>query len=588
MKKSIFILVLIFSCSGHSFERAWKSMLHYSPEGVSRIEKGANFFIHPKGFQNSRLELEATLSAFKDPKKFIKKYKTHPICAFPMRFDFLQSEFNLNIKEVNCNSLKKWMNTLGGDRVSVVLASKFISNPASVMGHSFIKIIDDESEDYINTALSYAADIPEDTGAWGYASKGLFGGFSGIFTTNRYYEKVHEYNNIERRDIWEYEINLSKKEVDLFIKHIWELKNQASIDYFFFDENCSYLILSIIEAVKGEVDLLSSFSTYVIPHETIKRLKEKNLIRKEIYRPSIRRRLLQGYKKLGEKEKKEVMQSLEDKKIKEDLSYKTLNTLIYAMTLKKYINEGVVTVQDQNFKDKALIQRAKFGLKPPSVISKPSSPTQSHNPMHLEFSQSHMNNSYELTYRPGVHRLDDSSAGYLKNSSFNFLEVGVLRYRDSTTLSKFTLFEVTNFVLDSAIDPQYSWAVKLGMESSIYSESRANYFDYSFGKTLELFSNFELHLLVKTKSYTSFNKRMVRTLGLDIIGTYRPSGKWTFFLEEEFLVRSLEGDSTLKSAAIIRVHDLFKNIDVRVRVVHLTDLNLVERFLLNTDVIYNF
>ena len=82
--------------------------------------------------------------------------------------------------------------------------------------------------------------------------------FQGIFLHPPYYEKVTEYNNIDHRDIWEYDLNFSEHEVLRMVMHMWELKDIYS-DYYFFDENCSYDLLYLLEAARPSLELTDEF-----------------------------------------------------------------------------------------------------------------------------------------------------------------------------------------------------------------------------------------------------------------------------------------------------------------------------------------
>jgi len=59
-----------------------------------------------------------------------------------------------------------------------------------------------------------------------------------------YYLKVREYNDMENRDVWEYELDLSHDTIDRVLMHVWEL-GPIYFDYYFFDENCSYYLLEL-------------------------------------------------------------------------------------------------------------------------------------------------------------------------------------------------------------------------------------------------------------------------------------------------------------------------------------------------------
>jgi hypothetical protein len=77
----------------------------------------------------------------------------------------------------------------------------------------------------------------------------VFLGFFGRFLVEPYFQLVRKYNDLESRDIWEYQLDLTPLEIHGLLLHVWELQN-ASSDYYFFGENCSFHLLTLLEAVR--------------------------------------------------------------------------------------------------------------------------------------------------------------------------------------------------------------------------------------------------------------------------------------------------------------------------------------------------
>ena len=80
--------------------------------------------------------------------------------------------------------------------------------------------------------------------------------------------KVQAYRDIENRDMWEYRLNLTPAQIDRLLMHAWELGN-AYFDYFFFKENCSYHILSLLEYADPTLHLRDHFHFWTIPADTV-------------------------------------------------------------------------------------------------------------------------------------------------------------------------------------------------------------------------------------------------------------------------------------------------------------------------------
>lgn len=84
------------------------------------------------------------------------------------------------------------------------------------------------------------------------------GGYPGLFALVPYQEKLSEYRSLENRDLWEYRLNLTQAETERMVEHVWELK-QIKFDYFFFDENCSYRLLELLQVARPSLRLTGQF-----------------------------------------------------------------------------------------------------------------------------------------------------------------------------------------------------------------------------------------------------------------------------------------------------------------------------------------
>src|SRR5437016_8706346 len=70
------------------------------------------------------------------------------------------------------------------------------------------------------------------------------------------------------------------------LTHAWEPDNAYS-DYFFFKENCSYHILSLLEVADPRLHLTDQFMAWTIPADTVRVITEQpGLVTEIAYRPS--------------------------------------------------------------------------------------------------------------------------------------------------------------------------------------------------------------------------------------------------------------------------------------------------------------
>ena len=196
----------------------------------------------------------------------------------------------------------------------MIFPSAYMGNPASMFGHTFLRVDPkDQTEQtrILAYTINYAAEVPPDAGIE-FAYKGIFGGYQGGFSTIPYYLKVQEYLDIENRDIWEYRLNFSPKQIDRLLMHTWELGN-AYFDYFFFKENCAYHILSLLEVADPSLRLTERFHFWTIPADTIRLLvQNQGLVGEVSYRPARSTQLKRKRETLSQEERQWIAQLVED------------------------------------------------------------------------------------------------------------------------------------------------------------------------------------------------------------------------------------------------------------------------------------
>ncbi|HRY30545.1 MAG TPA: DUF4105 domain-containing protein, partial [Elusimicrobiota bacterium] len=232
---------------------SWIRLLHYRRSllgGWKSQVDGDSFFLSPKGKTQPAGELEATLRAFFQPAP-ADPQTLHPQCQFPARYAWLKSQLRFDparLPEIRNARFEEWHARIDPGSVTAVFASSYLNNPASMYGHTFLRVnqagrkTDEPLTDY---CINFAADTPERSGVI-FAAKGLLGAYPGRFTTTPYYMKVQQYNNIESRDLWEYTLSLTPEQTDRLARHLWEF-GSTYFDYYFLTENCSYQLLPLLE-----------------------------------------------------------------------------------------------------------------------------------------------------------------------------------------------------------------------------------------------------------------------------------------------------------------------------------------------------
>lgn len=305
----------------------WLHLLHYrvvpyySPAGnfsffESEID-APQFFLSPRGKSDPEAELTATLLEMIHPQTStpIDRIKNEPLpppaaCRFPGRRLFLKTFFPEMVSSENspCLDFENFKQGLSVKSISVIFSTYYINNPSSAFGHSFLRLNRSahsdpkRSSELLDMGINYAAVI-DTSNPFIYAFKGFLGFFPGTFTSIPYFYKVREYNDFESRDLWEYQLELSPSEIDLLVAHIWEL-GDSFLWYYYLSENCSYHVLSLLQAARPQSALLRNQRQIVIPVDTLRTLfEESDWVVGKSFRQSLWKTAASHYEQLTSSEK---------------------------------------------------------------------------------------------------------------------------------------------------------------------------------------------------------------------------------------------------------------------------------------------
>ena len=274
--------------SSLSKESQWLDLLHYHRIGLfASFESQAddqNFFLSKDGKEDSFLEITATVKAF-----LVEEARDNMSaqCKFPARLAWLKTKLGDTFFPVHtCTEYDDWFKKIDAQSITVIFPAAYLNSPSSMFGHTLIRIDRKSGKNaLLDYSVNYAANADPEDNELVFSFKGLSGGYPGVFTVLPYYQKVNEYSFLESRDVWEYQLKLSTSEVEQFVRHTWEIKN-TYFDYYFFDENCSYHLLTILDAASPRLQLANQFSLSAIPADTVREISNANLISSVAFRPS--------------------------------------------------------------------------------------------------------------------------------------------------------------------------------------------------------------------------------------------------------------------------------------------------------------
>lgn len=312
-----------------------------------------------------------------------------------------------------------------------------------------------------------------------YIWRGLAGGYPGNFSIVPYVSKIQEYSNLENRDIWEYSLKLEPEEISRLIDHLWELRN-INFDYYFFDENCSFRLLELIEVARPGKNILKGFRFIEEPVNSVRTLYQQELVTELVYRPSKASELQADINALTPHEQGMASQLLDDPGFansEEFLSspperrHLMARTALRTLRLKERKNERTAAVAERGLQLLQIMQ-----ANPPQavIIPQPAAPETGHSTQMISLGAGQLGseNFAELRYRLTYHELTDNPSGFLEGAQIEALDMH-LRYSesDALTLESLDLINIKSLSPRNAFIKPLSWFVQAGWEhANVYEE----------------------------------------------------------------------------------------------------------------------
>jgi hypothetical protein len=465
-------------------DRYWQILLHYKTGlfGKASLIDDPDFFLSENGKKDPRSELEATIRSFFHPPV---KSKKHPICRFAARFCWLKEKLSMDLSRLplrECDAFNKMIQEIKPVSASLIFPASHMNNPASMFGHTLLTIETENRTKLLSYAINYAAVTPETFGLT-YAVKGLFGFYEGYYSIQPYYTKLQEYSDISHRDIWEYRLNLTRDEVVRMLLHLYELDHIYS-DYFFFDENCSYALLFLLDAARPERHLTDQIKWWVIPVDTVKLAKENNLIVDVAYRPSKTSKIKHLAGLVSEEAQNEAISVATGHDEPEALQLKPTDPIERIRTA-----DLAIEYLQYRYAQKKITKEAYLGIFMPSLnvrsamgnvdtdrpeIVDPVPPDRGHdaNRLRLGFGFREDITFQEIRFRPANHDLLDNDNGYEQGAQIEFLDTS-LRYYFSKNQLKIDYIDLVDIV---SITPRdrffrpFSWKIATGFQQKLMAD----------------------------------------------------------------------------------------------------------------------
>ena len=465
----------------------WLNLGHYqkdggSDSGYTSQADDPRFFYADNGKHDPAAELRATLSAFYAPSN-ADGDDEHAQCRFVARLKWLQKNIDMafeDLPQVDCKAFREWRAQMPDHQVTMIFPAYHLNSPSSMFGHNLLRLDPEDkqaSSDWLSIAVNFGANVDQQDNSIFFAVKGLTGGYPGYFIVTPYFRKIREYNRHENRDIWEYPLNLTPEETQKIVDHLWELKD-IEFDYYFFDENCSYRLLELLEVARPSIELSDEFVMTAIPVDTVRAIERAGLIEGIDYRPSQATVLRELLETIPDDHHALVKTVSEDAQVIEGAEFQQLD----AAEQRKVVDAAYryLRYQQRNTARSPESARQSFLLLkalnryPPSTTPEVDTDAVQPETGHLSrrltirAGKDDEQRFAELGYRMSFHSLEDNEAGFLRGAQINLGNFVIRTTEDADTqLQRVDLVDIFSLTPRNRFLDPLSWRVYTGLERQL-------------------------------------------------------------------------------------------------------------------------
>lgn len=466
----------------------WLKLLHYEKaDTISGYKSAINsprFFLSENGATHARSELVATINAFNKNKRIDND---HAVCKFRGRYFWLSEqipELSPPVVHTECTDYNKWSTNNSVSSLSLVFATGYLGNPASYYGHLLLKLNSPEHHHKTkleDVSVNFGAVVPENENPIVYVLKGLLGGYDAGFTHIGFYFHNHNYGENEKRDMWEYELDLPEREIQLITGHTWEIiKHEYT--YFFLDKNCAYRIAEILE-ISQRVKLVDDSLLWLMPQEIIQQLNKlkhdgKPVIKSVTYHPSRQSRFYALYSKLSPKQQAIFLEITENISLLNTQPLSELDTSSQSLIVDtlihyyQYIRDPAELAKDKNNIKYHKVLAKRFQLPPGSNKVEYTSNSSPHlGRKASRISLSVLNNEKLGTgqlfeFRPSYYDSLDTDYGHIPNAHLSMAHLSIAKFGDDIFLRNLDIVKIESLNQYSTGlkgDENNTWRLSLGL-----------------------------------------------------------------------------------------------------------------------------
>ena len=532
MKKFLFFLELILGLlfiqplkaadlAQAAADPQWLALVHYRPQFLGCVEStidSENFFLSPDGKTNPLSELKATISLFEQGKDQEK------ICLFPARYKYLHKLGLVKKTLPACAEYEQFYRDVAPAGVTLLFTNAYMNNPSSLFGHTLLRVdTSRKGTQMLAHGINYGAFTGNENSVL-FAVYGLTGGYYGGFTVKPYYDIINTYNNIENRDIWELNLALTPEELDLFMAHAWEV-GHTQTRYYFFTENCSYMLLEVLDAVRPSLKLADQFPGQAIPLDTLKAVYSRpGLVKGINYRPSRQNKIRHQYQQMNTAQKKAYVKIIRDdiydyQNLSEEEQAGVFDTA-YQYVQYQYVAKDIELKEYRNKSFKLLRERAHVTVKDNfTPLTTGQSPLEAHHSMRVGIGFGVRNGGafQQISYRPAYTSLTDDSYGLLSGAEINFLNVDFRHYdrQNNYVLQNFDILGIRSLAPVDVMFFPFSYNIQLGINREMNPDTE----EEGYALNLTVGGGVSYALTENIKAYALLNNHLA-------YGGFLPHNQW--------------------------------------------------------------
>lgn len=465
----------------------WQALLHIN-RGATLRHRGASyvrdprFFLADNGADDALAELTASIRLLAPP-------AAPQRCLYPARYRFLATVLNWRESAplAHCDDYQAWRAEVPDDRVVLVFPAAYLNSPSSMFGHTLLRFDRaDQASDWHAWAVNFGAVVDSSDRSMLYIYRGIAGGYPGRFSTVPYVNKIQEYAHMENRDMWEYQLTLSKAEISWMLDHLWEIRD-IDFAYYFLDENCSFRLLELIKVGRPQLALLEQYRFAEIPVNTVRTLEQQGLIAERVYRPSKAVELEQLAEQLSADEQELAARLMQNPAAAESDGYAALGadrqqlvarTAYLGLRYQQRSAERTPQVASTSMALLRLMNASGIRageLNTGAEVRPPSAPEGGHPTKMVAVSGGALEDTgfAELQFRLSYHDWLDNPAGFMPGAWIEALNFRLRRSEsDRVRLWTFDLINIRSMAPRSKFVKPLSWQVNAGIDRPVVAGRR--------------------------------------------------------------------------------------------------------------------